>query len=168
MTNRTRTRTPRRIKDWAHRELQTETLAANATQTNDLLTGWYADRGVTSVPGVTVMRVVGQMYVHSVAVAGVVDVNVGILVLNKDFTGVAPLPYLDTAQWLWTFKFFGKNVLESNSAAGHTGFHMVSFDVKARRRIRHADERLFFITFNSDATDAIKMHLTARILLALP
>ncbi len=164
----TRTRTPRRIKDWAHEELTTETLAANGVQVRDLLTGWYADRGITSAPGVTTMRIIGQVFVKSNSGIGVVDVSFGILVMNKDFISVVPKPYQDTASWLWTGKAFGVNLLSTDGTNAAVNFHKLEFDVKARRKIRHADERLFFITFNSDATDTIKTHLTARTLLALP
>ena len=169
MTQRTRTRTPRRIKSWANSELITESLGSNARQLHDVLGGYYTGRGVTSVPGVTVMRIIGQIGVKSNAAGGNVDVHFGFRIADKDADLAAfPVPYLDDADWLWQGRVNDDNFITWNGTLTVVNHHMIPLDVGSRRRLRTVDDRLFLFTFNSDATDTIRTTLSTRTLLALP
>ena len=170
MTNRqTRTRTPRRVKSWGNKETVTETLGANAKQLVDLLGGYYAGRGVTSVPGITSMRQIGHVAVKSLVAGGMIDVHFGIRVADKDVdVNLFPIPSLDDASWLWQYRLIDQNLLSTDGTAGVVNFHIINIDSKARRKLRAVDDRLWFYTFNSDATDGIFTWINIRTLLALP
>ncbi len=169
MTQRTRTRTPRRVKDWADIEVRNESLSANGKQLSSVLNTYYLARGVSSVPGLTVMRIIGSVTVKSNSIQGSVDVHFGIRVADKD-VDIAdfPVPYIDSASWMWIDRVIDTNLLNTDGAVGVIRRHRIDLDVGSRRRLRAVDDRLRFFAFNSDATNSIAYSFSLRVLLALP
>ena len=169
MTTRNRARTPRRVKDWASVDFENEGLAANAAEISDVLATYYSDRGVTSIPGITVMRIIGMMTCQSNVISGNLDLHFGIRVANSGVSATTfPTPYRDPANWLWTERVLDKNFLSNSLSVGVTNRHRFEVDVGSRRRLRSVEDRLFFYGFNSDATSIASYSYHLRILLALP
>ena len=169
MTNRTRVRTPRRTKSWANDEASNESLAANAAELNDLLATYYTGRGVTSVPGMTVMKIIGHIAVKCNTASGRVDVRMGIRTdLSTITSGDFPKPYLVDSNWLWQERVLDQNLMSNNLASGVVNKHRFEIDVSGRRILRSVADRLWLYIFNDDATDTIAYDYSLRVLLALP
>ena len=169
MTNRQRVKTPRRIKDWANAEFLDEGLAASAPSKRDLLATYYLGRGVNSVPGLTVMRIIGHMAVKCNTTGGTIDTRFGIRVTDKDVDVTdMPKPFQDNASWLWQERILDANLGASIGGTNIVNWHRIDMDVGSRRRLKAVDDRLWFYSFNDDATDAISVTYSLRVLLALP
>ena len=169
MTSRNRVRTPRRIKDWANSEVVVETIAANQTFLHSVLGPYYSNRGVNSIPGLTIMKIIGHLTVRTNNIGGDIDMHFGMRLANKDVSVTSyPIPYVDDSNWMWQERVLDTNFLMNNGATGVVVRHRLEVDLGARRKLQNVEERLFFSAFNSDATDSARYSFHFRVLLALP
>ena len=107
-------------------------------------------------PGVTILRMVGNLQVVSAAAAAPTAFTAGI---SFSTVNDSPSPSGDIDEpWLWITHGF----TDGDQRTRH-----IEFDVKSRRRMREADNELRFQMANNDGLDTLNYGFVVRTLIAL-
>lgn len=182
-----RTRTPRRRKVWAHQtNLQSageQLSAGNVEIAVDLLDSFKTDRGVNNVEGVTVMRIVGKLFLGNAATATNSDfgfVPWGIAWVSDTIAsqgaGHVSIPNPNEpgtreAQWIQRGVIGGQSVVGAAEVYAFLGQNgaMADLDITQMRKQPSVDSQLVLITENGfSANEDATLHWSLSTMLALP
>jgi len=148
---------------------QTEVLpiaGATAFANRDLLADLEIGGSGVGVIGGTVVRIRGDLAIDWTGGAVADRVDIGVVVDTIDQIGVsAPadsLVDLQHREWMYLMRFF------PDTAGGAVGQQVYHLDLRAKRRLRGADDRLLLCFRHVTGAGTLKIQPFIRTLVALP
>ena len=160
-----RARGPRRRTVWDNTITDPSSVPFGASSAVEITSGFRSVGGGAGRAGVTILRMIGSLYVRVETLAVDTELVVGFGMVDEDAGNALALPDPSGDEgfsWLWWKRLVLYN------ASGAEQMTEVPIDVKSRRRFRSELERMYFMIDNDDPQHNVTFALGLRVLYALP